>query len=249
VLTERDGRSLLWCSSCQDKAALASVLRAAGGSLPSPRPERLPRAAPDAAGRIERALALWNGAEPIEPGTPAALYLAHRRISHVASSPALRWRSDTPHPAGGRRLALLAEIIGPDGKFAGVQRIFLDRDGNKANCEPVKASLGAIAGGAVRLQDCSGELAVGEGVESAAGAGLLLGMPAWAAISAGNMARSMALPASIRSVVIAADHDDPGIRAAEAAWRRWRAEGRHVRLAMPKEAGADFADLAMGGVR
>ncbi len=155
----------------------------------------------------------------------------------------MRWRADCPHPDGGRRLALIAAIAGPDGEFSGVQRVYITRDCNKASVEPVKASLGAIAGGAVRLQTASEELVVGEGVESAAAAGLILGLPSWAAVSAGNLAKSMIIPPEIRTVTIAADHDEPGIRAAEAAWRRWREEGRTVKILTPNQEDSDFNDL------
>lgn len=242
ALDLRDGRPLIWCANGCPQDAMATLLRGAGGL---PKPERLPRldrADPDS--RRRRALALWDGAMPITPGCPAALYLGKRRIQHAIPSPALRWRSDTPHPAGGRRLALLARIDGPDGNLQGVQRIYLDRDGRKAAVEPVKASLGIVAGGAIRLKTASAELAVAEGLESAASAGLLLGMPAWAAVSAGNLARSMILPAEIRFVVVAADADEPGLRAAEAALRRWRAEGRTVRIVKAAIYGRDFNDLA-----
>lgn len=245
VLDTRQGRPLLWCSSCADKTALAAALRqAAGGTLPAPRAERLPRLERgDRDARIERALAVWNGGEPIEPDCPAAKYLERRRILHVANSPALRWRRDTPHPGGGRRIALIAAVTGADGNFAGVQRVFLKPDGKKADIEPQKASLGMIAGGAVRLQDCSEELVIGEGIESAAAAGALLNLPAWAAVSCGNLANSMILPAEIRTVVIAVDRDPAGERAAREAWRRWTAEGRALRFLKPSAAGTDAADI------
>ncbi|MGC8525250.1 MAG: DUF7146 domain-containing protein [Acidibrevibacterium sp.] len=53
--------------------------------------------------------------------------------------------------AAGRRIALLAAVPGGDGSFAGLQRVLLKPDGTKADIEPVKASLGVIAGGAARL--------------------------------------------------------------------------------------------------
>ena len=70
-------------------------------------------------------------------------------------------------------------------------------------------------------------------------------MPAWAAVSAGNMARTLALPKSVRSVVIAADADPPGRRAADDAAARWRAEGRLVKIALPDRSGFDFNDILM----
>ena len=252
ALDVRDGRPLLWCASCQDSAGLATVLRqaAGGGVLPSPRPARLPRLdRADAAARLERARAIWDGAEEIEADTPAGKYLEMRRIAHVASSHALRWRRDTPHPSGGRRIALLARIDAPDGKFSGLQRVFLKPDGSKADIEPAKASIGVIAGGACRLQPARLELVIGEGIESSAAAGAILGLPAWSAISCGNLGRSLALPEAIRAVVIAVDRDEPGQAAAREAWRRWKSEGKQVRFATPKQAGADFNDLAQEGVR
>lgn len=251
TLTERNGRALGWCASCQDQSAIGRLLRDAG-TLAERRGELLARPADGErlARRIELAERLWDGAEPLTPECPAGRYLAHRRIEHATGSPALRWRADCPHPAGGQRLALLARLDGPDGKLQAVQRVFLKPDGNKADIEPVKATLGPMAGGAVRLADpVDGAAVIGEGVETAASAGLLLSMPAWAAISAGNMARSMILPAEIRSVVIAVDADEPGRAAARAAAERWRAEGRAVAFEVPRCAGADFNEILMEGGR
>ncbi len=251
-LDVKDGKPLIWCANCNDRAGLAALLRdASGGALPAPRPARLPRLhRADPASRVARARAIWDGGELIEADCPAAKYLELRRILHVMPSPALRWRADAPHPCGGIRLALIAAVTGPDGEFAGVQRVFLDRDGNKAAVEPVKASLGVIAGGAVRLQTASTELAVAEGIESAAAAGAILGLPAWSAVSAGNMEKTLILPPEIRSVTIAVDRDPAGERAAREAGARWKREGRAVQFLKPAASGADAADIiaARGGV-
>jgi putative DNA primase/helicase len=70
-----------------------------------------------------------------------------------------------------------------------------------------------------------------------------MGLPPWAAIFAGNLARGVVLPPEVRSVVIAADADKPGLDAAAAAAMRWRAEGRKVRIERPDKPGTDFNDL------
>jgi hypothetical protein len=88
---------------------------------------------------------------------------------------------------------------------------------------------------------------VAEGAETALAAGLILGLPAWSAISAGNLQKGLALPPEVQSVAIAADHDKPGIDAAQDAARRWRREGRTVRLVLPDGEGRDFADLLRVG--
>ena len=102
-------------------------------------------------------------------------------------------------------------------------------------------------GGSIRLHSfVSGmPLVIGEGIETSASAGRLMGLPAWAAISAGNLAKGLLLPPEARSVVIAADPDEAGRAAARDAWLRWKAEGRDVRIATP--AGKDdFNDLLRG---
>ena len=127
-----------------------------------------------------------------------------------------------------------------------VHRTFLARDGRKANVEPAKASLGPVWGGAIRLQtiDPDKPLSIGEGIETAASAGRLLELPAWAALSAGNMAKALVLPPEVRRVIIATDPDDAGRKAARDAWTRWTAEGRKVRIALPDGTG-DFNDLLL----
>ena len=128
-----------------------------------------------------------------------------------------------------------------------VHRTFLTRDGRKATVEPAKASLGPVWGGVIRLAELADDaaLVIGEGIESSASAGRLMGVPAWVAISAGNLAAGVLLPPEVRRVVIAADPDAAGRNAARDAWTRWTAEGREVRIALPDGAG-DFNDLIRG---
>ncbi len=239
-------RGSLWCASCGRDGPAEAVRRLAqGGELPERTTGAAERPPPNAADRTARALALWNGAVPTL-GTPAAAYLAHRGLPELAASPALRWRSDVPHPEErGRRPAMVALVTGPDGMPIAAHRTYLAHDGRKADVEPVKASIGPVAGGAIRLHPVAPELVVGEGVETSASAGMLLGLPAWAAVSAGNLQRSLVLPKLVRAVVIAADADGPGRHAAEGAAIRWRAEGRRVRVATPDRPGADFNDLVV----
>jgi putative DNA primase/helicase len=70
-----------------------------------------------------------------------------------------------------------------------------------------------------------------------------MGFPAWAALSAGNLAKGLVLPPEARRVVIAADPDDAGRTAAREAWLRWKAEDREVQIAMPDRESFDFNDL------
>lgn len=101
----------------------------------------------------------------------------------------------------------------------------------------------------MRLDPVAPELVIGEGIETAASAGLLLGLPAWAAINAGNLARGLLLPPEVRAVVIAADPDPVGRDAAAAASTRWQSEGRRVRIATPDQPGRDFNDVLQDRAR
>jgi len=250
IVRELRGRLALWCANGCDRDALnCAANRVMGGSW---QPPERPDAKDETAARAVKqasALRLWAGSGSAT-GTPADAYLVGRGLPGLATSPALRFRADTPHPERGRLPALVALVTDAAGAPIAVHRTYLRRDGSKADVAPVKASLGPLWGGAIRLDPIAREMVVGEGIESAASAGRLLGLPAWSALSSGNLGRGLALPPEVRSVVIAADNDPPdahgkrsGPDAARDAWHRWTAEGRTVRIATPDREGSDFNDV------
>ncbi len=243
VRAGRDGRAILFCASCQDRDALADAVARATGQERQPESRDDRGAAAARQRRQDAALRLWRGSEPAT-GTLADRYLTARGLPGLAASSALRFRGDTPHPEGGRLPAMIALVCDVAGMPVGVHRTYLGRNGSKARVEPAKASLGQTWVGAIRLHPLAlgVPLVIGEGIESAASAGRLLGSPAWAAISAGNLAKGLALPPEALRVLIAADPDDAGRNAANAAWLRWRHEGRTVQIATPDGAG-DFNDV------
>lgn len=245
VMTQRDGKPLIWCASCgDDRAIMGGLLRGAGGGESPPRHDgSRQRDDHAAAARKARALILWRGSVPCG-STIAATYLASRGLAGLEVSDALRFRGDTPHPSGGTLPAMMALVLDVTGNPMALHRTFLRSDGSaKADADPPRAGLGPHAGGAIRLHPVAQELVIGEGIETSASAGRLLGLPAWAAISAGNLARTLILPPEVRSVMIAADPDPPGMKAANEAAERWRAEGRRVHIATPNKPGADFNNL------
>ena len=242
----RSGRPLLHCASCQDRNAIAdAVARSTGQELPRDPPSDATHVATRERNR-ERAIALWNGSEPAL-GTLADVYLsAARKLPGLAASPAIRFRSDTRHPEGCRLPAMIALVTDVNDTPVAVHRTYLNRDGGKATVEPAKASLGPVWGGAIRMHPIVANipLVIGEGIETSVSAGHLMGFPAWAAVSAGNLGKGLVLPPEVRSVVIAADPDEAGRNAAHDAWLRWTAEGRVVRVAVPDGPG-DFNDLLL----
>ena len=173
----------------------------------------------------------------------AELYLTRRGIGHVATSSSLRFDRDSSRPGGTRCPALVAVVRDVSGTLMGIHRTYVASDGRKATADPPRASFGNLRGGAVWLDPCGPEMVIGEGIETSASAGLLMGLPALAALSAGNLGTGLMLPPEVVRLVIAIDNDQPGQDAAAAAERRWLAEGRAVRLAMPNAMGSDFNDL------
>lgn len=242
----RPGKSdtpLIFCANGCRHADLRAVLEG-GGIVAIPKTRTLPSAGTDSRRRQGAALRLAEGSLPAA-GTLADIYLTGRGLPGLAASPVLRYRQDTPHPEGGKLPALVALVASVDGRTVAVHRTFLARDGRgKASVLPDRASLGPVWGGAIRLAEAApdGAVVIGEGIESAASAGRLLGLPAWAAISAGNLARGLVLPPFVRRVVIAVDPDPPGDAAGREASDRWLRAGLAVQLARPTGHG-DFNDL------
>ncbi len=240
----RDGAPLVYCANGCDQAQLADEITRRLGQDWTPQPKRDDQTEKQTSERkARRAAALFSGAAHILANDPAGRYLARRHLPHLRTSAALRFRGDCYHPEGGRYSALVALVQNAAGQGVAAHRSYLTSDGHKAAAEPPKASLGPVWGGAIRIDPVAPELVIGEGIETAASAGMLLGLPAWAAIFAGNMEKGLQLPPEVRSVVIAADRDAAGTRAAMGAASRWRAEGRRVRIAWPDEMGADFNDI------
>ena len=246
-----DGRALWWCSSCQDGRAIANVLGKgrADRLYPPSTVSTLSTVSRVTDIKAARALKLWERGQPL-PGTAADIYLAFRGLAALSGSKALRYQRFCAHPNTNGVLvpAMLAAVTGADDAHVATHRTFIRSDGQgKANVEPARASLGPVWGGAIRLCDPdSGQpLIIAEGIETALSASLLIGAPCWAAISAGNLAKGLILPAEVQDIIVAADPDERGAHAARSAWFRWGAEGRAVRIATPNGSG-DFNDLLTG---
>jgi putative DNA primase/helicase len=176
-----------------------------------------------------------------------AVYLHSREIG--LTSPVLRFQEQAPHRLGGRLPAMLAPVVDIDGEQIGAHMTYLRRDGaGKADLpkEYQRESRGVIHGGAIRLMpfDPKVELVISEGLETGLAAAQIFALPCWSAVYAGGL-RSLALPPDVRRIIIAADNDVSGAgqRNALAAYDRWIAEGRSVRIKCPPDAGDDFNDV------
>ena len=182
----------------------------------------------EAAKREAQAFACWREAQPID-GTLAERYLRGRGISCPLPD-TLRFHPACWHPTAKRLPALVAMVEGGD-RFA-VHRTYLAEPGRKAEVEPAKAMLGAVAGGAVRLAEAAGPLVVAEGIETALSlASGLLRAPAtvWAALSTSGMA-GLRLPDQPGRLTVATDGDEAGRAAGHALAERADALGWRVSL-------------------
>src|SRR5260370_40430498 len=103
------------------------------------------------------------------------------------------------------------------GAIVGEQRTYLKPNGTgKAEVEPNKKALGRVRGCAVHLTAGDPELVLCEGIETGLSILQATGLHVWVALGTSNLAQ-IELPGFVREIIIAADHDDPGIRAARAA--------------------------------
>jgi hypothetical protein len=251
ILRDGDaGRVLATCWGGCDRHDVLAELRGRGlldGRCTDYRPRGAapPRRddAHDDARRTARAFAIWDESAPAP--TTVARYLGGRGIMVDEIPATLRYHPRCPRPDRTRMPAIVALVEHVDRGTTGIHRTYLTADYRRHD----RATLGPVAGGAVRLgMPRAGEwLAIGEGIETALAVVAGCAMPAWAALSAGGM-RALILPPEATHVIICADHDASGTgeRAAHDAVMRWLAEGRRVRIAMPPEPDTDMADVLAG---
>jgi putative DNA primase/helicase len=260
TLADGDGGKLLvkcW-AGCNIAEILAELRElglghGAAGEAPQPDPEAARRRAEKDAAEQRRKTGLardmWRSASPAD-GTIAERYLRYRLPGLGEIPPTIRYLPPgspyASHPDGNGWPVMIAAVKreGEAGIVA-VSRTWIAMDGRgKASLRPPRKFTGSVAGGAVRLAPVAETLIVAEGVETTLATMIATGLPAWAALSAGGI-RSLVLPATVRTVIVAADNDAAGTGecAARDAADRWLAEGRRVRIALPPEPGTDFADL------
>jgi putative DNA primase/helicase len=251
ISSGNDGKVLVHCHAGCDQRDVIAILRQRGlwettrtswGRFARKRKDRVPdETDPDARKRSEAALAIWQASHPAE-GTPVAAYLNSRGLILPASC-GVRFHPGLKHPSGGIWPAMVARVThGESGVAIAIHRTYLARDGaGKAPVDPAKMMLGPCGGGVVRLAQPDTLLMVGEGIETCLSVMQATGNPAWAALSTSGL-RSLDLPRGVRDVIVLADGDKPGEDAAQDSARRWKREGRRVRIARPPT-GMDFNDL------
>lgn len=187
----------------------------------------------------------WQRCTPIQG--IAAKYLSARKCAQPPADGDLRYTEAPRHPSGYVGPALVALVTDAITREPmTLHRTWIKADGTKADVDPPRLLLGKHrkAGGVVRLwpnDAVTTGLAIAEGIETALAVATAY-RPVWSCIDASNLAAFPVLD-GIESLLIVADGDDVGIRAANACAERWARAGREVRLAVPPR-GMDAADLA-----
>lgn len=235
LATEYTGRSF---------ADVASEIDAMLGNIKVDGPSRPIMSDDD---RTKALRAVWVDTAPVRPGDLADVYLTVRGLGELVYPKALRYGRALTDGDGGVRPCMVAVVSDRDGKAATLHRTFLRPDG-KAKAEmqsPRKMMPGPLPDHcAVRLSEWSGgPLGIAEGIETALAASAIYGIPVWAAINAGMMAKWLP-PESCDEVAIFADNDTKfgGLAAAYTLAHRLTIKGLHVTVHIPKLAGTDFND-------
>lgn len=192
---------------------------------------------------------LWAEARPIGR-SPAEVYLRSRGLTLEALD--LRYHPRAPYGRGPQaifRPAMLAAVRDDSGLVA-VHRTFLDpgldhTSARLADLAVPKRALGPLGQGAVRVcPPRDGILGWAEGIETAMAATQLTGIPCWATLGTERFAR-VALPPSVRHLILFLDHDSGGRRAERLAREALSSTGVEVEARFPEARGADWNDVLL----
>jgi putative DNA primase/helicase len=191
------------------------------------------------------ARSLWDGARALA-GSPGEAYLWTRCIGTLPDG--LRFHARTPLGRGRAvryRPAIVAAIKDRGGLVA-VQRLFLASDGNGLASDLLKRkrTLGRPLGGAVCLQPAGPCLGLAEGVESAASASILLGIPVWAALGSERL-HQVRIPDPVERLILLPDNDLAGRRAERLALSAYRSRPFAVETLWPWSGLNDWNDVLM----
>ncbi len=196
------------------------------------------------------ALGAWKQTQKAS-GTLVETYLRSRGIT-IPIPPAIRFSPKLKHTsAGSWHPAMVCSITDASGTVSSVHRTYLAADGRgkafkKGAGIDSKMCLGPLYSNAIALADPGRVLGIGEGIETCLSVMQAIpGLPVWCAVSA-NRLGNVALPEVVEHVVILADGDAPGQRAADSARKRLCRQGLRVTIVTPPD-GHDFNDLLQAG--
>lgn len=200
----------------------------------------------------DRVRFLQRQCQPVLDGDPVHRYLCRRLATEgfsvpqcICLHPSMAYTHDGE--LVGSWPAMVAPLTNRRGEVLALHRTYLEPDGQKANVPgPVKKltpAAGLLAGASIPLYTCANlSIGVAEGVETALAAYLASGVPTVAAYSAGALA-SFHWPIEAKHLVIFADHDAAGAKAALSLRARAQSSGLSVNVMTPTDASLDWCDV------
>ena len=172
---------------------------------------------------------IWDDAREIK-GTLAERYLKIRKLP--LNLPDIRFHPRCPHkpkPHTEFKPALIVAVReGP--VLKAIQRIFLDPN---TGFRTEKVMLGQPGMAAWRPPLIEDTLAIAEGFEDAAAYTKLHGIVCWSALGSERLPL-LAIPDSIKELVIAEDNNQPGRHGAKRAWKAYLRPGLKLRRHTPR---------------
>jgi putative DNA primase/helicase len=238
---DKDQRGTFFCNNCgpgdgfellrryhgwNGSKLRAELIEATGmkhADMPSQRHPATPRpvVVPEIAQPTPRVIQLRREPIPLRNCPDAVAYLKSRALWPRAEGTALRAHAgvdyyDDDRQRIGRYPALLASVHDINRDPVTVHVTYLAAGQKLAPHEPRKFMSGMVGrkGCAVRLYKIVGStLGIAEGIETAISAAVIHGIPTWAALNTA-MLRKFTPPPAVRRLVIFADADEAGLKAA-----------------------------------
>jgi putative DNA primase/helicase len=195
------------------------------------------------------AMKLWEQSKSPK-NTLVETYLHNRRckLSLSVGTDIIRFHPTCPFgsfqvPA---MLGLITDAL--TGDPIGVHRTAIKDDGSGKRVlgEGIssKMVLGRARGGVIRLRAFAEHLGIAEGIETALSASQVFGTAVWASLSKVGVAKFPVLK-GVKRLTVFADHDAPGVQAAEQCCRRYQSAGINAELRHPGKPGSDWNDFVM----
>lgn len=240
-----NGKLLAYCFAGCSYDSIMSALKSRG-LINNPNLKFIPAKPPKATNvqPNQYALSLWNESK-LAKDTPVSIYLNSRGYKGKVPE-TIRYHQKLRHnPSNSFFPAMVAAVTRwPENKVVSIHRTYLDNDKTgKAPITPNKMMLGKVLGGAVRFSAPGTKLVLAEGIETALSVFLATSYSTWATLSTSGMKGIILPPINVTpEIIIAADRDVSGKKAAYALAEQEVSKGRIVRIAFPPYKN-DFNDL------
>ncbi|OFZ50409.1 MAG: hypothetical protein A2381_13510 [Bdellovibrionales bacterium RIFOXYB1_FULL_37_110] len=187
---------------------------------------------------------VWENAKTLNPKDIGWKYLKEIRgisnIENISNIDNVRFINSLEYFDGNETTkknfpALIFAVHNQEDHLIGIQRIYLNTNGEKAPVSDQKKTLGKIKNGAIKLKGCDSELHLAEGPETALAILTSLNKPTWSSLNANNLVNTP-VPESVQRLHIWADKDlsQTGEEVAIKAAEKFSGLGIDVIIHMPE---------------